>query len=418
MRRVLAGVLGAGLLAVVGGVAVSADGPREVAVNWPQYRGPHRDDISAEKGLLQQWPTGGPKLVFQSDGLGEGYSSVSVVDDTIFTMGTIDKEEHLFALARDGGAKKWSVHTGQNRNDGMGNGPRCTPTVDGDRVYALGANGDLVCVKAESGDVVWKTNILKEFNGNNIAWGISESVLIDGEKLICTPGGRNATFAALDKLTGQTVWMSQVQGNPPAAYSSIIAIDVGGVRQYVNFVHNGVVGVRASDGEMLWRQSESANGTANCSSPLYADGFVFTASNYGVGGACFELTTADGKTSSRLVYETKHMKNHHGGMVLLDGYIYGFDDGVLTCLELKTGKQAWQNRSVGKGSLTCADGHLYLRSENGPIALAIATPKEYTEKGRFEQPGRSGRPAWAHPVVAGGRLYIRDQDKMLVYDVQ
>jgi len=386
--------------------------------DWPQFRGPRRDNISDEKGLLKEWPAGGPKLAWKTTGLGEGYGSVAVVGDLVFTMGTIGDNEHLFALSRYGGDKKWSIRTGQNRNDGMGGGPRSTPTVDGDRVYALGANGDLVAANAETGQIGWRLNILNEFNARNIGWGISESVLIDGEKLICTPGGRGATMVALNKLNGQPLWRSAVQGNPAAGYASAIAIEVGGVRQYVNFVHTGVIGVRASDGTPLWGQRESANGTANCSSQVYADGNVFSASGYGTGGALFRLTAGGGQTRSELVYETKQMKNHHGGMVLLDGYVYGFDENILTCLDLQTGKPAWQNRSVGKGSLTYADGHLYLRSENGPIALVEAQPREYVEKGRFEQPDRSRRQAWAHPVVAGGRLYIRDQDTLLVYDVQ
>lgn len=386
--------------------------------DWPQFRGPTRDLHNRETGLLTEWPSQGPELLWKIDGLGEGYSSVSIKGDTIYTMGTIGDEEHLFALALTDGSRKWSIRTGANRPDGTGNGPRSTPTVDAGHVYALGAYGDLVCVEADSGQVVWKLNIVKESRGNVPTWGICESVLIDGDQLICTPGGSTATMVALNKKTGKPIWASMVEGKPAAAYSSPIVIEVGGVRQYVNFVHTGVVGIRAADGLPLWMRPESANGTANCSSPLYADGHVFTASAYGTGGALFRLMSQGGQTRADLVFETKQMKNHHGGMVLIDGYVYGFDEGVLTCLDLRTGKATWQNRSVGKGSLAYADGHLYLRSEDGPLALAEANPRQYVEKGRFPQPERSGRPAWAHPVVAGGRLYIRDQDKLLVFNVR
>ncbi|HUQ71773.1 MAG TPA: PQQ-binding-like beta-propeller repeat protein, partial [Planctomycetaceae bacterium] len=302
--------------------------------------------------------------------------------------------------------------------DGTGNGPRGTPTVDGDRVYALGGHGDLVCANSASGDVVWKMNILQEFGGNNIVWGISESVLIDDDRLICTPGGRQATMVALNKLTGKPIWRSAIQGNPSAAYSSPIAINVGNVRQYVNFVHTAVVGVRASDGEPMWGQPASANGTANCSTPVAANNVVFTASGYGTGGALFRLASSGNATRSEVAYTTKEMKNHHGGMVLIDGFLYGFDEAILTCLDLRTGKPAWQNRSVGKGSLTYADGCLYLRSENGPVALAAASPQGYDERGRFEPGDRSRRPAWSHPVIAHGKLYLRDQDTLVVYDVK
>lgn len=395
-------------------VAAAAAAPGD----WPQYRGPNRDNISTETGLLDRWPDEGPTLVWTRTGFGEGYSAVSVAGDAIYTLGSRGNDEMLFAVDRESGNPKWAIRTGRNRDDGTGNGPRGTPTVDGELVYALGANGDLVCAKTADGDIVWKLNILEEFQGSNIVWGISESVLIDGEKLICTPGGRAATVVALDKRTGRPVWRSLIQGAPQAGYSSPIAIDVGNVRQYVNFVHTAVVSVRASDGEPMWGQRASANGTANCSSPVAADDVVFTASGYDTGGALFRLASRSNATASEVVYTTKEMKNHHGGMVLLDGYVYGFDESILTCLDLRTGKPAWQNRSVGKGSLTCADGKLFLRSEGGPIALATATPKGYEELGRFDQPQRSGRPAWAHPVVAGGRLYIRDQDKLLAFDVR
>ncbi len=396
------------------------DAPADSAAgDWPQYRGPNRDNISLETGLLDKWPDGGPKLLFVHDGYGEGYSSVSIVGDTIFTMGSQRDDEVLLALNRDDGNVKWTRRVGKLRGDGQGGGPRSTPTVDSDRVYALGANGDLVCANVNTGEVVWEFNILEEFGGNNITWGISESILIDDDRLICSPGGKTATMVALNKFTGKPVWRSVIDGTPMAAYSSPIAINVGGVRQYVNFVHTGVVGVRASDGTPLWGQNASANGTANCSAPVYNDGYVFTASGYGTGGALFQLASnRNNETKSELKYATKQMKNHHGGMVLKDGFLYGFDEQVLTCLDLRSGKPAWQDRSVGKGSLVMADGKLFLRSENGPLALAAATPKGYQELGRFEQPQRANHPAWAHPVVAGGKLYIRDWDKLLVFDVK
>lgn len=383
---------------------------------WPQHRGPNRDNISTEKGLLERWPDAGPKIVWQQKGLGEGYSSVSIARDKIFTMGNQGADEMLLALDEATGNPLWSTKTGGKAyKEGQGNGPRGTPTADADRVYALGANGDLICVGQAKGEEVWQKNILEEYGGHNIQWGISESVLIDGKNLICTPGGKNATMVALDKMTGRGVWRQLVDGAPQAAYSSPILVEYQGDRMYVNYVHTAVVAVRAKDGNFLWGNQESANDVANCSTPLYSDGQIFTASGYGKGAALFKLLKG-GK--AKLGYTSKEMVNHHGGMVVLDGYVYGFDEQVLTCIDLKTGKHTWKNRSVGKGSLTYADGKLYLRSENGPVAMCSANPKDYEELGRFDPPNRSDRPAWAHPVVCGGRLYLRDMDSLIVYDVK
>lgn len=385
---------------------------------WPGYRGPNRDNKSPDKGLLTSWGSQGPEPAWMATGLGQGYSSVAMAHGKIFTMGSIGGDEMVIAVDGRNGDRAWATRNGNTRQDGTGNGPRGTPTVDGDRVYALGANGDLSCLDAHTGRSIWRKNILQEFGGRNIQWGISESVLIDGEKLICTPGGSRATMVALNKTTGRPIWTSNVPGNPAAAYSSPIVFEVGGVRQYATFVQNGVVGIRARDGQPMWGQRESANGTANCSSPVFFNNTVFSASGYGKGGALFQLQSRGGTTSSRAVWETNKMKNHHGGMVEVDGFLYGCDEQILTCINLRTRAIAWQSRSVGKGSLTFADGHLYVRSEGGPVALVEANPQRYVEKGRFEQPQKSGRNTWAHPVVADGKLFLRDQDRLLVFNVK
>lgn len=388
--------------------------------DWPQYRGPNRDNISTETGLLDRWPADGPSLAWKVEGLGEGYSSLAIVGDRIYSMGNRGDDEMVLCLDAADGKLIWSTRNGAAYREGQGNGPRGTPTVDGDHLYALGANGDLSCLKTADGEVVWQLNILKEFGAGNITWGISESVLIDGDNLICTPGGKSATMAALNKLTGKPVWSAVVPGNPQASYSSIIPVDVGGIRQYVNFTHTGVIGVRAVDGRPLWGDATAANGTANCSSPVAVDNFVFASSGYGQGGALIQLTSSqNGSVNSKLAYPTKEMKNHHGGMILIKNHLYGSDDpGVLKCLDLKTGNVVWQNRSVGKGALTCADGKLILRSEAGPVALVDASPRAYVELGRFDQPDRSEKPSWSHPVVSHGKLYLRDMDRLLVYNLK
>gem|GEM_PF-114858 len=392
----------------------------EVAVqDWPQFRGANRDNISRETGLLASWPEDGPAVAWTARGFGEGYSSVSISRGRVLSMGNVDDGEYLIAVDLQNGREVWKTRTGRPFREGAGNGPRSTPTIDGDRVYALGANGDLVCANFETGRIEWQRNILQDFGGSNIQWGICESVLIDGEKLICTPGGRRATMVALNKNTGSDLWLAQVPTSPSAAYSSPIAVEVGGVRQYVNYTQGGVVGVRARDGMVMWGQRESANGTANCSTALFEDNAVFTSSGYGTGGALFRLASRNGVTASQVAYTTREMENHHGGMVALNGHLYGSSDpGILRCIDMNSGRVKWQNRSVGKGSLTLADGHLYVRSEGGAVALVEASPDSYNEKGRFEPQRRAGRPAWAHPVVADGKLFLRDQDTLTVFDIK
>jgi outer membrane protein assembly factor BamB len=325
----------------------------------------------------------------------------------------------LVAVDLDSGRKLWGTPFAPASKLQMGDGPRSTPTVDGNLVYALGGNGDLVCADVKAGDVRWKKNILSEFGGSNIRWGISESVLIDGDRLICTPGGKQATIVALDKQSGDTLWKSVVPGGSEAGYASAIVADVGGVRQYIQFLAAGTAGVRAEDGAFLWGDNSSANGTANCSTPLFTNDMVFTASGYGTGGTLLRLSTKGEKTESKVAYTTKEMKNHHGDMVVVDGFLYGSNDpGILTCMELKTGKVRWTSRSPGKGSVIYADGHLYVRSEEGPVALVQANPSACNEHGLFDQPERSGAKAWAHPAIAHGRLFLRDQDNLLCYSIK
>lgn len=388
---------------------------------WSQFRGPGRTNISTETGLLKDWNQSPPKLLWTARGLGEGYSSVSLSGNMLFTMGTKANEEVVIAIDVNTGEIAWTQSNGTIFKNNQGNGPRSTPTVDGDVLYALGANGDLSRIQTRDGSVDWAKNILQEFNARNIVWGISESPLIDGEKLICSPGGQGAAMVALNKQNGSTIWKAAVPNNPKAAYSSAILINVGGVKQYVNFTHDGIMGVEAQTGTPLWGNNRAANGTANCSAPVFfpQGNSIFYASGYGTGGALLRLNASRNRTSAQLGFFTKDMKNHHGGMVVVDGYLYGASDpGQLTCINLRNGQTVWQDRSVGKGALTCADGHIYLRSEKGPLALVEVNPKSYIEKGRFDQPQRSGRSSWAHPVVADGKLFLRDQDILLCYDVR
>src|SRR5262245_44705069 len=385
-------------------------------VEWPQWRGPLRNGVSNETGLLKQWPANGPAVTWSITNLGEGYGSLAVKADRIYVQGTIREASAVFCLNRADGNTMCTASLGPMVKDSRGNGPRGTPTLDGDRVYALTENGDLACLHAHDGSRVWSKNILKEYGGSNPHWLISESPLVDDNRLIVSPGGRGAGIVALDKMTGAEIWRSR-ELNDQAGHASCIAADVGGVRAYMNFTSSAAVGVRASDGRLMWRYQNVAKRGANCTTPVFADNKVFFSSAYDTGRALLNLTAQNGEVKAQEAYFTRDMMNHHGGMVLVNGYLYGFSNAILTCLEFNTGKVMWRNRSVGKGSITYADGMLYLLGEKQLVGLAEANPKAYVEKGRFPI-NDHGRDSWAHPVVLGGKLYIRNQNELTCYDVK
>jgi outer membrane protein assembly factor BamB len=402
--------------AVVGAAAAPRGGG-----DWPQWRGPDRTGVSRETGLLKSWPAEGPRLLWKAQGLGGGHSTPSIARGRIFGMSYRGDDEYVWALEATAGKPVWSTRIA-SANYSIGPqahaGSASTPTVDGDRLYTLGESGDLVCLQVADGKLLWQKSLVQEFGGSVPRWGYSESPLVDGDKVIATPGGSDATLVALNKRTGDVIWKAQVPGGNEAHYSSVIAADVNGQRQYIQFLGGGVVGIAAKDGKFLWRYENPANRVANISTPIYRDQHVFAASGYGTGGGLARLMAGPDGTTATEVYFTKRMQNHHGGVVLVGDHLYGFDGSNLTCLNWKTGEVAWSDRSVGKGAVVAADGHLIARSERGPVALVEATPKGYVEKGRFDQPDRTREAAWAHPVIAGGRLYLRDQDLLLCYDVK
>lgn len=584
--------------------------------DWPQWRGPNRDGISLDKGLLKEWPADGPKVVWQVDSVGVGYSSIAVKDGCIFTQGDIDGVEHIIALDAANGRTVWSVQpapvvslletriandlkqldrnndgsvsevealgrfgwdwnkydkpngdaieavaehrsaalfkeldkdadgkllfgeagnllrdtferidapdskadaavlaeqrtsaylkelekdgdgkisrqeargTALDRNfgridvrdpatnkgdeqltaeeivasltkheagrdgvltieelrkyyvsnkiggdgvlsatelraaiggyrNGMGDGPRGTPTVDGDRLYAEGGNGDLVCLEAATGKTIWYVNLRTDFGGGTPGWGYSESPLIVDDWVIVTPGGKGGTLVALNKLDGKVVWQSK-EVTEGAHYASPVIAEINGERQIVQFANQSVFGVSLAEGKPLWRYTAPANGTANCCAAIVDDNFVFASSSYGVGGGLAKITGAGSTQVAEEVYFEKKMSCHHGGIVKLGDYMYSAGAGTLMCMEFKTGKIAWQSRSAGKGSICAADGMLYILGEGHEVALAEATPEGYREHGRF-QVKNHGRPAWAHLIVTGGRMYIRDQESLTAYDVK
>ena len=539
--------------------------------DWPQWQGPERTAHSKETGLLQEWPKDGPPLAWKIKGLGGGDSAPSVAAGRIYGMSHRGGDEMVWALSEKDGKEIWAVRIAPAFTTSWPQskeGPSATPTVDGDRLYVMGLAGNVTCLQASDGKVVWRRNLVADFGGRSPMWSFRESPLVDGEKVICTPGGEETTMVALSKLNGETIWKSFVpdragggqspnrgpggggfsamqnnpvlaaldkdhnkeisveelaaapavlleldknkdgklsedevspqrgdsQGNRPrprrgpgimrmlkalsaldadengvideaeiknavaalkkldvnhdgkltedevgmkymgpqntgAAYSSAIAIDFGGQRQYIQLLAMTVAGVSAADGKLLWRYDKPANGMRiNISTPIYQDGHVFATSAYGAGGGLARLTrNAAGEFAAEEVWFSKSMENHHGGVILHDGALFGANGGngggYLACLDFKTGEVLWNERDsdkrrVTKGSVAFADGRIYYRTEEGPIVLIEPSRKEYLERGRFNQPERTDKPAWAHPVIANGKLYIRDQDTLFCYGVK
>jgi outer membrane protein assembly factor BamB len=348
--------------------------------------------------------------------LGEGYGSLSIKGDRIFVQGVKSGDTSVFCLSRADGKTLWVTPLGKRLGQDKGPGPRGTPTTDNDRLYALAENGELACLKAADGSLVWRRNILKDFRGQNPRWLISESPLVDGDHLIVTPGGEGASIVALDKLTGKTVWTTK-ELSDEAAYSSCVVADIQGVHTIVGFTSRAGVGVRAGDGKLMWHYEKVANRTANIATPLVHDNKVFYTSDYDTGCALLDLKAQNGTVVANEIYFSREMMNHHGGVVLVDGYLYGFNNSILSCIDFASGKTVWRDRSVGKGTLTYADGRLYLLGENNMVGLADASSSGYHETGRFRIADQ-GWPSWAHPVVCAGKFYIRNQGTLTCYDVK
>ncbi len=380
------------------------------AADWPQWRGPNRDGISAETGLLTSWPQGGPPVVWKTEGLGEGYSSLAIAGGRIYTQGQRGRQEFVLALDVKTGKKIWETATSRDFRNDRGDGPRGTPTLDGDRLYAMTGDGVVVCLEIATGKIVWSQNVAQKFGGEIPQWGYSESPLIDGGRLIVMPGGRGASVVSLNKADGSLQWKS---GNDSAGYSSAIVANVGGVRQVIALSGSAAIGIEEDNGEPLWRYGKVSNRTANIATPIYRDGETFLSSAYGTGCALLKLGP---KTMSE-VYFSGDMKNHYSSSVLVGDYLYGYSDSILTAMQFGTGKVAWKNRSVGKGSVAYADKMLYLLGEEGVVGLAEATPDGYKEISRFTI-SKGSLPTWSPPVIADGKLYLRDQDHLVSYDIK
>jgi outer membrane protein assembly factor BamB len=393
------------------------------AGDWPQWRGPNRDGISTDTGLLKEWPADGPKLAWKATGLGKGYSSVAVVGDRIYTMGDKDSAGLLLAMNASDGAILWSAKVGKTGAPGVPGydfpGPRCTPTVSGDLVFAVDGWGELICVNAADGKEQWRKSFTKDFGGKPPMWGYSESPLVEGDQVVVTPGGGQGALAALNSKTGDLIWQSK-DFTDAAHYASIVPADIEGTRQYVQLTSANVVGISPKDGSVLWKASRRGN-VAVIPTPIVAGNEVYVTSGYGAGCNLFKVTKADGKFSAAQVYANHVIDNHHGGVVKVGDYLYGHADNKgWTCQKFQTGESVWTEKAkIQKGCVSCADGMLYCREEDtGTIVLVEASPAGYTEKGRFNQPDRSPEKAWPHPAIANGKLYLRDQDLLLCYQVK
>ena len=396
---------------VVVTAALAASGSAE---DWPQWRGANRDGISRETGFLQQWPAGGPPLVWRVRGLGSGYSTVTIAGGRIFTLGAERNAEYVIARDVASGKELWRARSGRRYSNGRGDGPRGAPTVDANRVYALGGSGDLTVLDVASGKRVWSINVLEMFNGCNINWGISESPLVLGDRVLVNAGGREASIVALDKNDGSVLWASE---GDEASYSSAVVATIRGVRQAVYFTGERALGIRVDDGALLWHYRRVSNRTANVATPIVRGNYVFLSSDYGTGCALLEIQGDLSGMSAREIYFNRAMKNHHASSVLVGDTVYGFSGGILTALDFRSADVLWKDRSVGKGSLIYADGHLYVFSENSVVGLVEATRTGYREKGRFEL-RHSDEHSWSHPVIADGKLYLRDQDQLFSFDIR
>jgi outer membrane protein assembly factor BamB len=391
-----------------------------VAGDWPQWRGPDRTDVSQETGLLKSWPADGPKRLWLNENVGLGYSGFSISGGKLFTMGARDDSEQLICLDANTGTELWAAKIGPVLDNGWGNGPRGTPTVDGERVYAMGGTGQLIGAQISDGKEVWQKS-MSDLGGKRPNWGYCESVLVDAEKVVCTPGGGNGCIVALNKETGEVLWQSS-DLTEKVQYASIVPATIHGQPQYIQLFQDAVVGVSPTDGKLLWK-SPWPGKTAVIPTPVVHNNEVFVTSGYGVGCS---LVKIDAENKPQEAYFNKNMKNHHGGVVLVGDHLYGHSDGVgWMCLDFKTGEIVWNEKSaLGKGCLTCADGMLYCLDEgSGEVALVEASPKGWNEHGRFKLSPQTTKRSpkgriWTHPVVSNGKLYLRDQDLLSCFDVK
>jgi len=397
------------------------------AADWPQWRGPNRDGHSQEQGLLNGWPKDGPKLLWQVTDVGSGYSTPAVVGDHLYLLANEGLEnEFVAALATTDGKRVWSTrlgNVGQPKQDPNFPAARSTPTVEREFLYALSSDGDLACLEIGTGKIRWQKNLRTDFAGKVGTWAYAESPLVDGDTLVCTPGGSEATLLALNKRTGAVLWRCALPEGDEAAYSSALTVEVGGVRQYVQLLQKGLVGVEAKTGKLLWRYAKPISRfNANIPTPVASDGTIYVASA-GTGGGAVKLAAKDGGVAAEQLYFESKMPTAIGGAIKFGDFLYGTTAQAMLCVEFATGQVKWEDRALGAASLCYADGRLYLHAENGDVALVEPSPEAYREQGHFTPSGQpqhtnAMEKAWAYPVVANGRLYLHDHGSLWCYEVR
>jgi len=409
------------ILAALGMVAGGALTARaEEDPFWPQFHGPKRDNLSTAQGLLKQWPAGGPKLLWTAKGLGHGFASLALAHRSIYTAGNIEGKTVITALDLDGRVR-WQVENGPAWQDPVP-GARGTPTIDGDRLYHESPHGQVVCLDAKTGKRLWGLNTLQAFHSKPGNWGLAESLLIDGDRVICCPGGPETAMVALDKQTGRVVWKSPSASGDLPGYASPSLGEHQGLRMIFTLTSKAAIAVNADNGDLLWRFAHETPFDEMINMPIYRDGHVLISTRT-TGSVLLKLRVQGKKASVEPVWRSKDLDNQHHGVVLLDGYLYGAShvnqSGRWICLDWRTGKTQYMERGVGKGSLTYADGMLYTLNENdGTMGLVKATPGGHELVSRFRIPQGGQGPTWAHPVVCGGRLYVRHSDFLYAYDVR
>jgi len=403
------------ILLMGGLIAASTVRAANLDASWPQFHGPNRDNHSTETGLLKQWPEGGPALLWTAQGIGHGYSGVSIASGMIYTAGSIGKNTVITALSMDGKVL-WQVENGPDWT-GDHPGTRSTPTVDGDRLYHQSPVGSLLCLEARTGRKLWQINTLEKFQSKTSTWALAESLLVDGDRLICCPGGPQTCMVALDKMTGSVVWKAPSTGEL-AGYGSPMLVELDGLRIITTLTAKAVIGVNADTGELLWHVKHESYADENIMIPIVHDGHLFI-SSLKAGSVKWKLNVNDGKVSLAELWRTQELDNHHGGIVLVGGNLYGNstfrNSKRWVCLDWESGANKHMDKGVGKGSLTCADGMLYTLSENGRMGLVRPTPTGQELVSSFQIPKGGKGKSWAHPVVCNGRLYLRHGNFLYAY---
>ncbi len=385
----------------------------EKNADWPQWRGPNRDGVSQESGLLKKWPENGPKQLWRVS-TGKGFSSVVVAGGKVYGAWAKGNYEELICLDEKSGEQLWKHRLGTVFVNEMGSGPRSSPIVDDGLVYAIGARGNLHAVDAKSGEKAWSRNLTREYGTRIPRWGYSSSPLVEGNLLLVELGGkRGYAFAAFDKKTGNIVWHSE---SDQPGYSSPIVITMHGKKQVVFFSAYGLQALSLDDGKLLWKHSWDTNYNVNAAIPLfYPPNNILISSSYGVGAALVEVNKSGGRFETKQAWFTKRFKNHFNSSVLIGDYVYGFDNAILKCLDVRTGEEKWKARGFSKGSLIAADGKLIVLGEQGRLALVEATPDEYQEISSFQP--LSGK-CWSSPSLANGRLYVLNEKELISFDIR